>query len=109
MELLFFKNPKATTVHQTPNIDPHLNIIPQPQAAAPPKQYSHLPTSELSAAAIKLNEEQIAKLNSELDIVDCNVQVLNEILNNIQSASSSASAAAPPSHDIELLQVRRFS
>lgn len=99
------QTPKATAIHQTPNIDPHLNIIPQPQAA-PPKQYSHLPTSELSAAAIKLNEEQIAKLNSELDIVDCNVQVLNEILNNIQSASSSASvaSAAAPTHDIELLQ-----
>ena len=97
------------TSHPTPNIDPNLNIIPQPQAAPPRQQFGHLPASELSAAAIKLNEEQIAKLNSELDIVDCNVQVLNEILNNIQSSSSStaASATSTPTGDIELLKVSR--
>lgn len=78
-------------------------------------QFQRLPESHIPGAAIKLNEEQVAKLNSELDVVDCNVQVLNEILNNIQSArvtaaNSGASAAAtaymtPSAKDVELLTV----
>jgi hypothetical protein len=47
-----------------------------------------LPQSQISASAIKLNEEQIAKLNSELDIVESNVQVLNEILSDLASTKA---------------------
>lgn len=37
------------------------------------------------SSAIKLNEEQLAKLNSEIDVVENNVQVFNEILTEFQN------------------------
>ena len=40
-----------------------------------------------SGTVVKLNDEQTAKLNSELDIVDSNVQVLNEILAELEKSS----------------------
>lgn len=44
-----------------------------------------------TGTVVKLNEEQIAKLKSELDVVDNNVQVLNEILTELQSSTASKS------------------
>lgn len=50
---------------------------------------------------VKLNEEQIAKLNSELDVVESNVHILNEILNEMQLANK----PKPDDDDLKLLQV----
>ena len=50
---------------------------------------------------VKLNEEQIAKLNSELDVVESNVHILNEILNELQLANKSKA----DDDDLSLLQV----
>jgi hypothetical protein len=36
-----------------------------------------------SSSAITLTPEQIAKLNSELNIVECNVQVFNDVINEL--------------------------
>lgn len=49
---------------------------------------------------VKLNEEQIAKLNSELDVVESNVHILNEILNELQLANKSKA----DDDDLSLLQ-----
>lgn len=54
---------------------------------------------------VKLNEEQIAKLNSELDVVESNVHILNEILNEIQLANNSKA----DEDDLTLLKVKIIS
>jgi hypothetical protein len=50
--------------------------------------FQRLPTEAFnpSGTVVKLNDEQTAKLNSELDIVDSNVQVLNEILTELEKS-----------------------
>ncbi len=39
-----------------------------------------------AAVAVRLNEEQMAKLKSELDIVDTNILVMNEMITHQQSS-----------------------
>lgn len=56
-----------------------------------------------SGTVVKLNDEQTAKLNSELDIVDSNVQVLNEILAELEKSSDQSDK------DLSLLIVALFS
>lgn len=56
----------------------------QPQQIRSPLR---LPDQPPSMSVVKLNEEQIAKLNSELDVVESNVHILNEILNELQLAN----------------------
>ncbi len=50
--------------------------------------FQRLPTEAFnpSGTVVKLNDEQAAKLNSELDIVDSNVQVFNEILTELEKS-----------------------
>lgn len=57
-----------------------------------------------SAAAVRLNEEQIGKLKSELDIVDNNILVMNEVLTEHQPSDGKKPAASKVSEDISLLQ-----
>ena len=51
--------------------------------------FQRLNEHQIAGTAIKLNEDQMGKLSSELNIVDSNVQVLNEILSEVQSALAS--------------------
>jgi hypothetical protein len=80
---------KQTTLNQpvptSAMIDPQRINNQNRTVSSPQTQFTRLPQSQISASAIKLNEEQIAKLNSELDIVESNVQVLNEILSDLAS------------------------
>jgi hypothetical protein len=87
-------NPTAASERQRP--------APQAFQRLPPEAFNP------SGTVVKLNEEQIAKLNSELDVVDSNVQVLNEILTEIQTNSSSdgskaASLVLPEPNDLALV------
>lgn len=63
-------------------------------------QQQHNPAPAISV--VKLNEEQTAKLNSELDVVETNVHILNEILNEFQSTPKVDDSRAD---DLNLLQV----
>lgn len=81
--------------------------------AAVPNQYNQMPTiqhqmrpqtrlpDQPAMGVVKLNEEQIAKLNSELDVVESNVHILNEILNEIQLVNNSKA----DEDDLTLLKV----
>jgi hypothetical protein len=77
--------------------------------ASQPNKYQRLPNDAQPAiGVVKLNEDQIAKLNSELDIVENNVHILNEILNELQSGGAKDNSnpdAAKKSEDLTLLQV----
>ncbi len=57
-----------------------------------------------AAAAVRLNEDQIAKLKSELDIVDNNVLVMNEVLTEYQPSDSKKPVKSQVADDIALLQ-----
>ena len=68
-------------------------------------QFSPVTEAPVAAATIKLNEEQIAKLNSELDIVDNNVLIMNEILTELHSLSYEKLSSSEKKKDIDLLKV----
>ena len=76
--------------------DSHPINMTQPQFNAVPSE---------AVATIKLNEEQIAKINSELDIVDNNVLIMNEILTELHSLSFDQLNSAEKEKDIDLLKV----
>lgn len=63
-----------------------------------------MPDQPPSVGVVKLNEEQIAKLNSELDVVEGNVNVLNEILNELQHGGNSKA----DEDDLTLLKVSKL-
>ena len=72
-----------------------LSLSPVRQLSAAPKPQSLKNIVPGSAAAVRLNDEQMAKLKSELEIVDNNVLVMNEMLTEYQpqvDAKSSRSA-----------------
>lgn len=85
-------------------------VIPRTnETASPPpnnnSRYQRLPAeNQPSIGVVKLNEEQIAKLNSELDIVENNAHILNEILNEFQSSPKVNDTKSD--EDLNLLQVR---
>jgi hypothetical protein len=56
-------------------------------------------------SAVRLNEEQMAKLQSELDVVDNNVLVMNELLTEIQTADKITLQSSETQKDIVLLKV----
>lgn len=62
---------------------------------------SRLPDQPSVGGVVKLNEDQIAKLNSELDVVENNVHILNEILNELQLTNNSKA----DEDDLTLLKV----
>ena len=76
-----------------------------------PQQFQRLIDPPISGTVIKLNDEQIVKLNSELDIVESNVQVLNEILTEVNNAVANGSLNIKQINqndkDIVLLRVSR--
>jgi hypothetical protein len=65
-------------------------------------QYQRLNETQVTGI-VRLNEDQTAKLNSELDIVESNVQVLNEILTHLQSDKNIGSTEQ--SEDLTLVKV----
>ena len=72
-----------------------LSLSPQRQQPATPKPQSLKNIVPGAAAAVRLNDEQMGKLKSELEIVDNNVLVMNEMLTEYQpqmDAKSSRSA-----------------
>jgi hypothetical protein len=100
---------KETDMPKMPNVNQNVignqtTSIPKPPIQSPtrqstvsrnsnanPQQFQRLIDPPISGTVIKLNDEQIVKLNSELDIVDSNVQVLNEILTEVNNAVANGS------------------
>lgn len=85
-----------------------LRKIPTNQTAALPQAQMLQPQSLKtivpgSAAAVRLNEDQIAKLKSELDIVDNNILVMNEVLTEHQPNQSKNPKKSNVTDDISLL------
>lgn len=69
----------------------------------------HLPsqTQSQSGQLTQLNEQQLAKLQSELDVVQGNMRVLSEMLAYFTSPDQSCKQQ-PDSADLELLNVGIF-
>jgi hypothetical protein len=65
------------------------NINTSERVVNPNSNFQRLNEHQVAGTAIKLNDDQMVKLSSELNIVDSNVQVLNEILSEVQSALAS--------------------
>jgi hypothetical protein len=105
--------------NQTTNIPKPPMQSPTRQSTVPrnsnanPQQFQRLIDPPISGTVIKLNDEQIVKLNSELDIVDSNVQVLNEILTEVNNAVANGSLNIKQINqndkDIVLLRVSDWS
>lgn len=73
----------------------NLNSDNTAQRISPPKSQTSQRSSQLNyvspnrpVGVIKLNDEQWGKLNSELSIVESNIQVFNEILSEAQSKAN---------------------
>ena len=58
-----------------------------------------------SSSAVTLTPDQIAKLNSELDIVECNVQVFNDVINELTQTQIQNRNLDDYNAEIELLRV----
>jgi hypothetical protein len=73
-----------------------------------PKQQSfqQLPEQPIPGSAVRLNEEQMAKLQSEFDVVDNNVLVMNELLNEFQTMDKMNFQSNEVKKDIVLLRVK---
>ena len=68
--------------------------------------FKHMPLEPpVPGSAVRLNEEQMAKLQSELDVVDNNVLVMNELLTEIQTADKITLQSSETQKDIMLLKV----
>lgn len=65
-------------------LDQSARISNMASTSYPTQQTSHA-ASNRPSGAIKLNEDQWKKLNSELGIVESNIQVLNEVINELDS------------------------
>jgi len=74
-------------------------------AAALPTITSLSSKQSSSSSAITLTPEQIAKLNSELDIVECNVQVFNDVINELTNTQKQNKNLDDYNAEIELLRV----
>jgi hypothetical protein len=57
------------------------------------------------SSAITLTPEQNAKLNSELDIVECNVQVFNDVINELTQTQTVNKNLDDYNAEIQLLRV----
>ena len=74
-------------------------------AAAALPTITSLSSKQSSSSAITLTPEQIAKLNSELDIVECNVQVFNDVINELTNTQQQNKNLDDYNAEIELLRV----
>ena len=73
-------------------------VVAPGMAPVPAVQQVPLPAG---CGPIQLNQEQLAKLQSELDVVGQNCKVFNEMLSEMTPGQEDPS-------DLELLQVRMF-
>jgi len=64
-----------------------------------------LPEQPIPGSAVRLNEEQMAKLQSEFDVVDNNVLVMNELMNEFQTMDKMNFESNEVKKDIVLLKV----
>ena len=80
-------NINTASANNAPLASPTRHTLPRSSNVNP--QFQRLADPPLSGTVIKLNDEQMVKLNSELDIVDSNVQVLNEILTEVNNSVAS--------------------
>lgn len=89
------------SVPESEQIPTSLTACEQPASLA-----THLPpqTSQSIGQLSQLNEQQLAKLQSELDVVQGNMRVLSEMLAYFTSPDQS-SKQQPDSADVELLNV----
>lgn len=95
------KTEEIQSINITQNIPVAAVSIPQ-QPMQPQSLKTIVPGS---AAAVRLNEDQIAKLRSELDIVDNNIIVMNEVLTEHQpNMDGSKKQSNNVSEDISLLK-----
>lgn len=106
-----FPDPNSTSNADPLENTPQIPSIPVGAMAQQPNLHSQNLKTILpgSAAAVRLNEDQMAKLKSELDIVDNNVQVMNDVLTEHQpnisdSKKSSSSLSKDVNEDISLLK-----
>lgn len=80
------------------------SVRPQPEHRGGPLNQPHS-SPIIPGSAVRLNEEQTAKLQSELDVVENNVLVMNELLNEIQQMDKMNLQSAEVKNDILLLSV----
>ncbi|XP_017892441.1 TOM1-like protein 2 isoform X2 [Ceratina calcarata] len=77
------------------------NSMPSPSPPPPPPQVQE---HQSSAQVAQLNEQQLAKLQSELDVVQQNMRVLSEMLAYFTSSDQNSSIPQEPDDaDLELL------
>lgn len=74
------------------------------QSATPITPQVQQPQTQSSGQVALLNEQQMAKLQSELDVVQGNMRVLSEMLAYFTSSDQSNSQQPDPA-DLELLSV----
>lgn len=74
------------------NMESSRNSTKTIQRTTSASAYNQSATQSSQSIIVNLNDTQIAKLNSELDVVESNIQVFNEILN-----------ATPTQSDLDLL------
>lgn len=86
---------------QIPAAQTRSSVLSQPEMLQPPSLKTIVP----GASAVILDENQIAKLKSELDVVDNNILVMNEVLTEHQPSDgvSKKQAKENISSDISLL------
>ncbi|KAL0108760.1 hypothetical protein PUN28_014118 [Cardiocondyla obscurior] len=88
------------SVPETEQIPASLTTNEQPVSLGPQHLPSH--TSQSTSQLTQLSEQQLAKLQSELDVVQGNMRVLSEMLAYFTSSDQS-SKQPPDSADLELL------
>jgi len=74
------------------------------QPSSPKQQFAQNPVQAIPGSAVRLNEEQMAKLQSEFDVVDNNVLVMNELLTEIQTMDKMNLQSNEAKKDIVLLK-----
>lgn len=112
-QTLKIKNEPVTTSSKLSDVNLTIReTSPTPAFKPQTNQMNHSPpasnlfaSSKKPTGVIKLNDEQIAKLNSELNVVESNVQVFNEILTEVQSKPSKNFQLTNDSEDLILLRV----
>ena len=77
----------------------------QQQQQQQQQSFQQLPEQPIPGSAVRLNEEQMAKLQSEFDVVDNNVLVMNELLNEFQTIDKMNLQSTEVKKDIVLLRV----
>lgn len=89
------------------------NVVSVPtveqQSVAPIPSQAQQPQIPSAAQVAQLNEQQMAKLQSELDVVQGNMRVLSEMLAYFTSSDQNTSQQQPDPADLDLLTVRLYN